>query len=191
MSDPTDDHQTAESDPTIKKRQTMARVRIIARLTPDLVAGLRRVSALEGRSISDIIEEAVGRAFANAGRETEQAAIMARFDSLARQLGVLNRCLETLFELTAHATRFVMSMAPAINPADRPTLNARGGERFAGVMSAIVARLAKGRSVWRDAFSSHAVHPSAPSHAPTIEAAVETNCETDGEAKVETKVAGD
>ncbi len=184
MNHPPDDHQVTGGDATIKKGQAMARVKIIARLTPDLAAGLRRVSALEGRSVSDIIEDAVGRAFANAGRDTEQAAIMARFDGLARQHAAHDRCLETLFELTAHTTRFVMSMAPAINPADRPALNARGSERFNSVASAIVARLAKGRSVWRDAFSSPAVHPPAPSHASAVEANVETKAET----KVETKV---
>jgi uncharacterized protein (DUF1778 family) len=170
LDDPPDDQSATGSARSSKRGHATARAKITARLTPELAAGLRRVAALEGRSVSDLIEDAVGRAFANASGDTEQAAIIARIDALARRQDAQDRSLETLFELTAFATRFAMSVAPAINPEDRAALDARGAERFANVASAIVARLAKGRSVWRDTFLTPTANPPAAAPEPVIAA---------------------
>jgi hypothetical protein len=66
---------------------------------------------------------------------------------------------ETLFELTAHTTRFVMSVSPDIPEMDKADVNARGSERFRNVIAAMVAKLRTGRSILRDQFG--------PTSAPT------------------------
>lgn len=129
------------------------RAKITAYITQDLADALKRVAAIKDRSVSDIVEDAIASAFANAGREAEHAALMARLEMITRRLGVIEKGQETHFELTSHATRFAMSMAPEIPEADRSALNARGAERFRNVIDAIVARLSSGRSIWRERFA--------------------------------------
>lgn len=45
-----------------------------------------------------------------------------------------------------------MSIAPDIAEADRANVNARGAERFRGLLNAIVSRLGAGKSVLRETF---------------------------------------
>lgn len=140
----------------------MSRAKITAYVTQDLADALKRVAAIKDRSVSDIIEDAIATAFTNAGREAEHAAIMARLEMISRKLGVLEKGQETHFELSAHAARFAMSMAPEIPESDRPTLNARGSERFRNVIGAMIGRLSAGKSVWREHFVASA-DPAPPS----------------------------
>ncbi|MDP3736402.1 MAG: ribbon-helix-helix protein, CopG family [Hyphomonadaceae bacterium] len=137
----------------------MIRAKITAYIPQDLADTLRRVAAVRDRSVSDIVEEAIAKAFANSGREAEQAALMAKLDTIARKLGVLEKGQETHFELSAHAARFVMSVTPEVGEPEKVTFNARGAERFRNVIDAIVQRLAKGRSVWRDNFAGDPLSP--------------------------------
>jgi predicted transcriptional regulator len=130
----------------------MVRTKITARIPPDLADSLRRIAVLKDRSISDVVEEAIIRAFADRS-EAEHAALLVKLDSMARRLGVIEKSQETLFELTAHAARFAMSVAPEVPDADRVMLNARGSSRFQNVVAAIVARLSGGKSVWKDHFA--------------------------------------
>jgi hypothetical protein len=91
---------------------------------------------------------------------------MARLEMITRRLGVIEKGQETHFELTAHATRFAMSVAPEIAEADRTALNARGAERFRNVLGAIASRLSTGRSVWREHFLAEADGGSRPQKQP-------------------------
>ena len=120
----------------------MARTKITAYVPPDLADALRRVAALEDRSISEIIEDALARAFADAGSQAEHAALMAKLEDAQRRLGSIGRAQETLFELCAHATRFQMSLAPDIPESDRASVQARGSERFARLLELIERRVA-------------------------------------------------
>lgn len=139
----------------------MIRTKITAYLTPDLADALKRVAAIKDRSLSDIVEDAVARTFADASREAEHAAVMARLGAISRQLGAIEKAQETHFELTSHAARFAMCVAPDIADQDRPLFNRRGAERFHNVVATVVARLAGGRSVWREHFpTSEALPPS-------------------------------
>ena len=52
-----DHHAPTRSRLYIKQRQAIARVKLTVQITPDLADGLRRVAALEARSVSDIIED--------------------------------------------------------------------------------------------------------------------------------------
>ena len=131
----------------------MARTKITAYVTTEIAETLKRVAAIDDRSISDVIEDAIARRFADAGRQAEHAALMAKLDNVGRRLGVLEKGQETHFELSAQVARFSMSLAPDIPEADRASLNARGADRFRNLMSAIVGKLASGRSAWRDALS--------------------------------------
>lgn len=133
----------------------MARAKIIAYLPPDLAETIRVLAAARGKSISDIAEDALTKGLLGVGRDVEHTALMAKLDSMQRRLGIIERSQETLFELTAHAARFSMSMAPDITDADRPHINARGAERFRGVIAAITNRLGAGKSVWRDNFPAN------------------------------------
>jgi hypothetical protein len=139
----------------------MSRAKITAYITQDLADALKRVAAIKDRSVSDIIEDAIANAFTNAGRDAEHAALMARLEMISRKLGVIEKGQETHFELSAHAARFAMSVAPEIPEPDRPALNARGSERFRNVVSAMISRLAAGKSVWREHFVASA-EPAAP-----------------------------
>jgi hypothetical protein len=144
----------------------MARDKVTAYLTQDLSDAIRRLAAVRDRSVSDIIEDLIGKSLANTGREAEHAAIMARLDMFSRKLGTIEKAVETHFELSSHAARFTMSLAPDIPEQDRAALNARGGERFRNMITAIVSRLASGKSVLGDALMQAAEQRSSPA-APT------------------------
>lgn len=130
----------------------MVRHKITAYVPPELADALKRVAAVKDRSVSDVVEDAVTKALTGVSRDAEHAALMAKLDAMARRLGVIERAQETLFEFTAHATRFSMSVAPDIAEADRANVNARGAERFRGLLNAIVTRLGSGKSVLRENF---------------------------------------
>jgi hypothetical protein len=132
----------------------MARTKITARLNANLADALSRVARIDDRSVSDVVEDAVSRYFERAHSEAEHHALMAKLDRLSLRLGSIERNQETLFELTAHVTRFAMSVAPEIPERDKPAVNARGSERFRNVIAAIVSRLASGKSVWRENFAA-------------------------------------
>ncbi len=128
----------------------MARIKISVYVTPDTADTLKRYAAAENRSMSDIIEDAVTRRLSDHGREVEHAAIMRRFEQIMRRLGVIEKGVESHFELTAHATRFAMSVAPEIPETQLTAINARGADRFRNILKAITTRLADGRSFWRE-----------------------------------------
>lgn len=137
----------------------MVRTKITARIPPDLADAVRRFSALKDRSVSDVVEEAIIRSFAERS-QTEHAALVVMLDQLSRRLSVIEKSQESLFELTAHTARFAMSVAPEIADADRAMLNARGSSRFQNVMAAIVIRLSGGKSVWKEHFVEAASGPA-------------------------------
>jgi DNA-binding transcriptional MocR family regulator len=128
----------------------MPRAKITAYVPPDLADALKRMAAVEDRSVSDIIEDALAQRFSGHGGAVEHAALMARLDLLLRRLGVIEKAQETHVELTAQGARFVMSLAPEIPESDRAALNARGGERYRNLLALIATRLADGRSAARD-----------------------------------------
>lgn len=137
----------------------MARTKITVYVTPDLADAIKRLAAAEDRSMSDIMEDAVMRRLSDLGREAEHAAIMSRFEQVLRRLGVLEKGVESHFELTAHTARFSMSVAPDIPESQLIAVNARGAERFRSILGAITARLASGRSFWRETLSGAAASP--------------------------------
>jgi hypothetical protein len=137
----------------------MVRTKITARILPDLADSLRRIAVLKDRSISDVVEEATIRSYAD-NSQAEHAALMVKLDQLSRRLRVIEKSQESLFELTAHAARVAMSVAPEIPDADRAMLNARGSSRFQNVVAAIIARLSSGKSVWKDHFVEAALAPA-------------------------------
>jgi predicted transcriptional regulator len=142
----------------------MVRTKITARIPPDLADSLRRIAALKDKSVSDIVEDAILKAFTDRG-EAEHAALIVKLDAISRRLGAIERGQETHFELSAHAARFAMSVAPEIPEADKPALNARGSARFQNVLASIAARLAGGRSVWREHFGETTPAKTAKEHA--------------------------
>ena len=137
-----------------------ARAKITAYVTPQLADALQRVAAVEDRSVSDIVEDAIARRFSEPLREVEHAAVMARLEQIVRRLGVIEKAQETHFELSAQAARFAFTIAPEIPEADRPALSARGGERLRNLLAGIVSRLASGRTAWREAQSG--LQPASP-----------------------------
>lgn len=132
----------------------MARRKVTLYVSGELIDSLKMASALRRRSVSDLVEDAIGGLFSEAGRHTEHAVLMARLAAIERRLAGLQRAEEVHFELTAQSARFAMSIAPEISEDDRLAANARGSHRFRLVLRAIVSRLAAGRSVWRDSFAS-------------------------------------
>ena len=147
----------------------MARTKITVYVTPDIAETLKRVAAIDDRSMSDIIEDAIMRRLGNAGLDVEHAALMARMDQFGRQLRQISQVQDTHFELTAQAARFSLSVAPEIPEADLPRLEARGSDRLRNILSIVIARLAAGRSVCRETLGqlmaprdeSHAVREAA------------------------------
>lgn len=129
----------------------MARIKITAYVTPDVADTLKRIAAIEDRSISDIMEDALVRRLADAGRDAEHAALMVVLDRMAHRLGMIERGQHTHFELSAQASRFLLSVAPEISAADRPTLSTRGADRFRNVMSLVLAKLATGEGTLQEA----------------------------------------
>ncbi len=58
-----------------------------------------------------------------------------------------------------------MSVTPEIAENEKAVFNARGAERFRSVIDAIVTRLGKGRSVWRDYFAGEGPAMAQPARA--------------------------
>jgi predicted transcriptional regulator len=133
----------------------MVRTKITARIPPDLADSLQRIAALKDRSVSEVVEDAILKAFTDRG-DAEHAALVVKLDAISRRLAAIERAQETHVELSAHAVRFAMSVAPEIPDADRAMLNARGSSRFQNVIAAIASRLASGRSVLREHFAEPA-----------------------------------
>lgn len=131
----------------------MARTKLSVYVTPDIAETLKRVAAIEDRSISDIIEDAVVRRLADSGREAEHAALIVKLDRIARRLGVIEKGQETHFELSAQTSRFLLSVAPEISAADRPTLNTRGADRFRNILQLAISRLAAGEGTLQEAIA--------------------------------------
>lgn len=129
------------------------REKITTYIPKDLADTLKRVAAVKDRSVSDVVEDAINKAFSNIDRDVEHATVMAKLDVIHRAIGVVEKGQETHFELSAHAARFSMSVTPEIAENERAVFNARGAERFRSVIEAIVTRLGRGRSVWRDHFA--------------------------------------
>ena len=144
----------------------MVRAKITAYVTQDIAETLKRLALIEGRSQSDLVEDAIARRFSQAGQEVEHAALMTRLETIVRRLGVLEKGQETHFELTAQAARFAFSIAPEIPEADRAALTARGGERFRNILASIVNRLSGGRSTWREALAGLEPPPPVPQTKP-------------------------
>ncbi len=137
----------------------MARAKITAYVTPDIAETLKRLAAIDNRSMSDIVEDAILRRLSNAGSEAEHAALMARLDQMGHQLKRIEHSQEAHFELTAQVGRFALSVAPEIPEADLPTLEARGSERLRNILGIVIARLAVGRSVCQDTLTQLATGP--------------------------------
>lgn len=148
----------------------MSRAKITAYINQDLVAAMRRLAVQQDRSASDVLEDAVHRFFDHTHREGEHHALMARLERIMARLALLEHGQETLFELTAHTARFVMSVAPDIPEMDKADINARGSERFRNVIAAMTAKLRTGRSILRDQFDPAIQHPATDA---TIGAAAE------------------
>lgn len=147
----------------------MARTKITAYVTPDIAETIKRLAAIDDRSMSDIIEDAILRRLSNAGREAEHAALMARLDQFGRALRRIELGQDTHFELSAQAWRFSLSVAPEIPEADLPALEARGSDRLRNILSIVIARLTADRSVCRDTLGRLAAGEGAQS--PVLEAA--------------------
>jgi hypothetical protein len=147
----------------------MARTKITAYVTPDIADAIKRLAAIDDRSMSDVIEDAILRRLSHAGRDAEHAALMARLDQFGRALRRIELGQETHFELSAQTSRFALSVAPDIPEADLPTLEARGSDRLRNILSIVIARLAADRSVCRDTLGRLAAGDVAP--ATSLEAA--------------------
>ena len=128
----------------------MARTKITAYVTPDVAETVKRLAAIDDRSMSDVIEDAILHRIGNAGRDAEHAALMARLDQFGRALRRIELGQDTHFELTAQTGRFALSVAPDIPEADLPTLEARGSDRLRNILSIVIARLAADSSVCRE-----------------------------------------
>ena len=128
----------------------MARIQISVYVTPEVADTLKRLAAVEDRSQSDLIDEAIARRFAGAGHDAEHAAVIARLDALTRRLAVIEKAQERQFELLAHGARFFLSVAPDIPTEERDTVNARGAERLRNLLSVVASKLGAGRSTWRE-----------------------------------------
>ena len=135
------------------------REKITTYIPIEMATTLKRVAAVKGRSVSDVVEDAITKSFSNAGREVEHAALLTKLDQIHRAIGVVEKGQETHFELTAHAARFAMSVTSEISENEKAVFNARGAERFRSVIDAIISRLNRGKSVWRDNFAGEALTP--------------------------------
>lgn len=131
----------------------MARCKITAYVTPDIAETLKRVAAIDDRSMSDIVEDAIVRRLMATDRGAEHAAIVASLSQVSRRLTAVERNLETHFELSAQAARFMFSIAPDIPEADRPSWSARGRDRLNNMLSVVIARLAGRRSTLQEAYN--------------------------------------
>lgn len=140
----------------------MSRHKITAYVTPDIAETLKRVAAIEDRSVSDIVEDAIMRKLMGSNQDAEQAAIIASLGQVTRRLGAVERNLETTFELTAQSTRFLLSVTPEIPEADRASWSTRGRDRLNNMLSVVVGKLAGGRSTLQDACNAPLRETSPP-----------------------------
>lgn len=142
----------------------MSRTKLTAYVAPNLADALQRAAAIEDRSTSDLIEDAIARFFERHNGEGEHHAVMALLNQIDGQLSVVERNHEMLFELTCHAARFAMSTAPTLSERDFAAHHARGGEHFRNVLADVITRLTSGKSIWREHFAHLLTPKSNTSH---------------------------
>lgn len=141
----------------------MARAKITAYVTPDIAETLKRVAAIDDRSMSDIIEDAIIHHLSAKDRGAAQAALMQSLGQISRRLTSVERNLETHFELSAQAARFLLSVTPDIPEADRVRWSARGRERIANMLSLVIAKVTAGRTTLQDAYNQPHMAGDSPS----------------------------
>lgn len=127
----------------------MRRKPLSVTLPEPVLDGVRRTSEHQGRKVSDIVEDALSLYLRHSDPDLGHGAVLASLDKIHGRLTRLERAQEAHFELSAHAARFSMGLAPDIPEFDEPALRSRGARRLSEVMTAIVARLSGGRSLWR------------------------------------------
>jgi hypothetical protein len=130
-----------------------------------ILEGVRRTSDVQGRKVSDIVEDALSLYLRHTDPDLGHGAVLSALDRIHSRLTRLERAQETHFELTAHAARFSMGLAPDIPEYDEPALRSRGARRLSEVMTAIITRLSGGRSLWRSTLAPELLVPQ-PASAP-------------------------
>ena len=121
--------------------------------------GVRRTSDIQGRKVSDIVEDALSLYLRHTDPELGHGAVLSSLDRIHMRLTRVERAQEAHFELTAHAARFSMGLAPEIPEYDEPALRSRGARRLSEVMTAIITRLSGGRSLWRSTLAPELLVP--------------------------------
>ena len=72
----------------------MARCKITAYVRHDLADMLKRLAAIDDRSMSDIVADAIRRRLDNAERATGPAAILASLGEISHRLAAIEQALE-------------------------------------------------------------------------------------------------
>ena len=123
------------------------RQRMNVYLPPELVAQIADLAACKKLSQSAIMEAAVACFLSPDGADRREAAFARRLDRLTRQVQRLERNTGVTMEMLALVARFFFSVTPQLPPHAQASAQAKGRERYEGLVKALGQRLQKGQSI--------------------------------------------
>jgi len=123
------------------------RQRMNVYLPPELVAQVADLAACKKLSQSAIMEAAVASFLSPDGADRREAAFTRRLDRLTRQVQRLERNTGVTMEMLALFARFFLTVTPPLPPDAQVAAQAKGRERYEGLVEALGRRLAKGQSL--------------------------------------------
>lgn len=123
------------------------RQRMNVYLPPELLAQVADLAACKKLSRSAIMEAAAASFLSPDGADRREAAFTRRLDRLTRQVQRLERNTEVTMEMLALFARFFFSVTPQLPPHAQTSAQAKGRERYEGLVKALGQRLQKGQSI--------------------------------------------
>jgi hypothetical protein len=123
------------------------RQRMNVYLPPGLLHEVADLAACKKLSRSAIMEAAVTSFLSPDGADRREAAFTRRLDRLTRQVQRLERNTGVTMEMLALFARFFFSVTPQLPPHAQASAQAKGRERYEGLVKALGQRLQKGQSI--------------------------------------------
>src|SRR5260221_3753804 len=117
------------------------------RLPPDLAGHLANDADRKRVPQALVVEPALSSYLSPDNSERMEAALSRRLDRLTRQLERLERHVTISNEALALFVRFWLSVTPPLPDTAQPAAQAKGRERYEGVVEALGRRFAKGQTL--------------------------------------------
>ncbi len=116
-------------------------------LSPEILQQIADLASRKKLSQSAIVEAAITSFLSPDAVERREAAFTRRLDRLIRQIQRLERNTGVTMEMLAVFVRFLLTITPQLPPDAQAAAQAKGQQRYEGVLEALGRRLQKGQSL--------------------------------------------